>query len=217
MKKSAEGKSFREISTLVLGAGGSTRLGLGRQKLLQERKGRPLLLYLIETVEQFEWHRKILVTGFQSQKVTSFLKQTGFPDWETMENPYWESRGISSSLALGISSLIGSASQGVLVFLGDTPLVKVESIQAVCNEFQNNPDFIIRPFFENQPGHPVLFPKSWFSKLSSLTGDAGGHLLVEQETARVRNLVLEDPGIHRDFDTQGDFQIERKKDTHKLP
>jgi len=48
-------------------------------------------------------------------------------------------------------------------------------------------------------GHPVVFPRSMFSALGKLTGDKGGHALLEN--AQIRHIPLPSTHATTDLDT----------------
>ena len=59
--------------------------------------------------------------------------------------------------------------------------------------------------FKGQKGNPVLFPKSFEEKLSSIQGDYGAKKILEINKKEVLNLEIDDPGIIKDLDVPSDF------------
>lgn len=50
---------------------------------------------------------------------------------------------------------------GWLVWPVDHPFLRLETIVVLCQAFVSNPNAVVRPVFEGNPGHPVLIP-AWF-------------------------------------------------------
>ena len=49
-------------------------------------------------------------------------------------------------------------------------------------------------------GNPVLFGRRHFIKLTSLNGDRGGRTVVKKTPGAVKEVMVNDPGVHVDFD-----------------
>lgn len=106
------------------------------------------------------------------------------------------SGGLGDSIAAGVTA--AARYDGWLIALGDMPLLKTASYQAVGQALLNSP--VVRSEVDGKPGHPVGFHKGFYPALVALTGDEGARaLLVSQAVTLVR---LSDPGCLLDVDTQ---------------
>jgi molybdenum cofactor cytidylyltransferase len=86
------------------------------------------------------------------------------------------------------------------------PLVGAETIRRIVAEFA--PAFgkeICVPVRGGRRGHPVLFGRRFFPDLSTLTGDVGARALLDAFPTRIVEVIVEDEGIHTDFDTGEDL------------
>lgn len=100
----------------------------------------------------------------------------------------------------------------------DLPLVQSSSLSALAAAGRTHPGRIIRPMYQDAPGHPVLVPaavleiladrREWVdARLQSFFahGAEAGWFLAAVEVA------VDDAGVIRDFDTPADLaQFERK-------
>jgi molybdenum cofactor cytidylyltransferase len=108
--------------------------------------------------------------------------------------------GMGHSLADGVRSLAPHSEAEVLaIFLGDMPWIGAESLR--CLLAQAAPDAIVVPTFAGQPGHPVLFGRSFWPELQLLRGDSGAREVIRANPQAVRRVAVSDPAIMRDVDT----------------
>ncbi|EYD74298.1 Molybdopterin biosynthesis protein MoeA / CTP:molybdopterin cytidylyltransferase [Rubellimicrobium mesophilum DSM 19309] len=110
------------------------------------------------------------------------------PDWR---------EGLAASLRAGVNALPGG-SRGVVVFLGDMPLVPPSAAGLLIAALENGA-IGAEMRFSGRPAHPVAFGRALFDDLRSLKGDRGGrHLLSDHDkTVRVETL---DAGAVFDID-----------------
>ena len=68
---------------------------------------------------------------------------------------------------------------------GDQPLVEQGSIRTMLAVSAANPDAVIRLSWRGRAASPSLFPASLFSRLSQVTGDAGGSAVLGDDTRSI--------------------------------
>ena len=88
---------------------------------------------------------------------------------------------------------------GALIFLGDMAWIKPETSRLVINSFER--ESIVVPVHEGRYGHPVLFPRSCYSKLAVLDGDVGGRGLLQAGDSRLIEVTVDDKTIMADLNT----------------
>lgn len=164
----------RVIRGVVLAAGRGTRFG--GAKLAVIFRGRPLLAHTVSVVAE-SCHRGLLSGGV-------VVVPAGDPDLAviaeaaeltTITQPK-PSAGIASSLRLALDALDETDTDAAMIFLGDQPLVRVETVAAVIEASQRNPAAIVRPVYQEQPttpGHPVIVPAACWPLLRGDEGDRG--------------------------------------------
>jgi len=196
------------VTAVVLAAGPGRRMG-GLPKLLLPLEGRPLLLHVLEIVEELPLCRRILVLGayanlilesiFSSPEIPGLgcgavsLPRPGGKIWQVLFNPDWE-EGMASSLRKAAEIV----TEGMVVFLGDMPWIPKEAALAVLSRASERP---VAPIFQGQRGFPVYLPPSLRPALLRLSGDVGArHLLRDCEL-----IPVDHPGVIRDVDTRADL------------
>ena len=99
---------------------------------------------------------------------------------------------MSSSIKSGVRAL-PTELDGVVLCLGDMPLVVSTHLDLLINNFAV--DVACAPYYKGRRGHPVLFPRSMFSDLLQLSGDAGARMLLEQLESTISKIDVNDEGI----------------------
>jgi CTP:molybdopterin cytidylyltransferase MocA len=114
------------------------------------------------------------------------------------------SRGQLSSLKIGLDAVEPDA-VGVIVHLGDHPIVRAESFRAVVDSFERTRKPIVIARNGGHRGHPVIFDRSIFSELQNAPEDEGARHVVNADSLRIEYVDLDDPGINLDLDTPADL------------
>ncbi|MFN3076270.1 MAG: NTP transferase domain-containing protein [Alphaproteobacteria bacterium] len=187
------------IAALILAAGLSTRME-GGNKLLRPVQGRPMVLWVAEACLEAGLWPGIVVLGRQASAVRAALAELPL---RFVPNPD-PGRGLASSLVLGIEA-VPEECDGVMVCLGDMPLVTAGHIRRLTAGFDGTPTV---PVHEGRRGNPVLWGRSHFAALRALRGDRGGRDLLTG--TRVREVVMPDDAVLRDMDTAEDLAQDQR-------
>jgi len=182
------------IAAIVLAAGRSTRMG-EINKLLANFNGQPMVAQTLAQVQAAGIRQICVVTGHEAEKIEAALAghEVRFVRNENFRN------GLSTSLITGIRAL-GSEVDGVVVMLGDMPLVSGADIRRLIAGFQKSSDICV-PVWQGRRGNPVLWGRDYFSGLQELTGDKGARDLINQFSDDVIEVEMMGDGVVRDFDT----------------
>lgn len=87
----------------------------------------------------------------------------------------------------------------VMICLADMPYIKAETYQHIIEQFtQSKEQFIIQPYHNDIPGHPVIFPCHYKKDLMTLQGDKGAKSIIAQHS-NIR-VPVNDQGILIDVD-----------------
>lgn len=115
--------------------------------------------------------------------------------------------GQSTSLKIAVAYLAKHypECQGILVFLGDQPLVSRKLVRQIEQAIMKNPTSIIMPEYKGQKGHPVAFGKCWFNELLTVSGDAGGRGIIKEHTEALIK-IQGDRTCVMDADTPEDYR-----------
>ncbi|HVM85699.1 MAG TPA: molybdopterin-binding/glycosyltransferase family 2 protein [Candidatus Binatia bacterium] len=183
------------IAALILAAGQSSRMG--RNKLLLELKGKPILCHAVDHVLAAGLAEVIVVCGHQAGKVRTALGDRPVKVIEAREHRL----GMSASLKAGIRAL-GPKVDAILVMLGDMPQVPpglIRRLIAAYNPLEGRG--IVVPTVEGKRGNPVLFDRRFFPEMLELEGDVGARHLIGTHDDQVAEVAVEDAGVFADVDT----------------
>ena len=188
------------ISALVLAGGESKRFG--KNKLFEEFKGKPLILWTLELVKSVEFHERIIVLN---PKNLELYIQMGIDGFNVIVNEGYR-EGMASSIRVGMSRAIDSRSDAVMIFLSDMPFIKTETILRLMNVMEENHKPIVIPRYGMKRGNPVLIRREVFHLAMGLKGDIGMRRIVENRKDLVEFVQVLDPGVRMDIDEMADVE-----------
>ena len=102
--------------------------------------------------------------------------------------------GMFSSLLIGLDE-VENKCDGFFLCPVDYPLVKFETYQKLLNVFCENNHHIIKPQFDNQSGHPIIFPRVLFDELKNTPKDQGARYVTRKFPHQTSFVNVNDPGI----------------------
>jgi molybdenum cofactor cytidylyltransferase len=200
---------MNNLSGLILAAGAGRRMGGGAGgKLLLPYRGEPLVVHVLRKALAV-CDPVVVVTGCNSAEVRRALKDVD-STLRIIQATDWN-RGQARSLRAGLAGLDdvemkeGGDMLGALVFLGDQPLVRLETLTALAEAFRGDPRSFVAPRYDGRRGNPVCIPRAWFPRVMTLDGDVGARALLDHPEARLRLVEVTDSGVHRDVDTLEDY------------
>lgn len=184
------------VTGLVLGAGGSSRLGRPKQ-LLPFGDG-TLLDHTLGTARACNFDQLVVPIGGAAGEVRERVDFTGA---EVVVNEAYGS-GCSSSIAAALDA-VDPRCEVLVLMLGDQPGVTPATVQALLDGRGDAPLAVCR--YDDGRGHPLAFDRSVFSQLANLHGDKGVWRLLDQRAADVVEVTIPGP-IPLDVDTPQDYE-----------
>jgi molybdenum cofactor cytidylyltransferase len=184
------------IAAVVLAAGFARRMG--RQKLLLDLKGKPVVRWSVETVLPHVGDC-VVVTGQDDGGVRAALAGLAV---RFVVNPRPQD-GQGSSIAVGVAALKPWTAAAVVV-LGDQPRTPAAVLPALVAAYRRGGTAIVSPSYRGTRGTPVLFGSEVFPELLALRGDEGARAVVARHPGRVETLAV-DAAMPPDVDTPEDF------------
>lgn len=184
------------VAGVVLAAGSATRMG--RNKLLLDMGGQPLVSHVIEAASEGGCHQTIAV--YFHEEVSSAIGDRA----TSVRNPDAGS-GQASSLRAGLAA-VPEEMAGALILLGDQPLVGSRTVSNILRAWRREGS---RPAVATRYGTardwrpPVLVDRSLFSELMDLTGDVGARKILDARPELVDTVVAN--GRDDDVDTPEDY------------
>jgi molybdenum cofactor cytidylyltransferase len=200
-------------AAIILAAGSSSRMGAGRHKLLLPLAGRPVLVHVVDAVLGSEVGQIIIVLGYQADQIRVHL--ASYADNSNImiaENTDFL-QGMSTSLHLGLCTLMANVQSssnskldGVIIILGDQPLITSQLIDTLISTQRTTGKSIIAPLYRGKRGNPVLFDASLFEELLTTSGDEGGRSVIERHRQELATVEMDDPMANYDVDTWEAYQ-----------
>jgi molybdenum cofactor cytidylyltransferase len=188
-------RSDRFVCGLVLGAGGSKRLGRPKQ-LLPYRDG-TLLGHIVGVARACDFDQLVVAIGGAAEDVRAGVDQTGAD--VVVNHAYGE--GCSSSIAAALG-VIDPRCEVLVLMLGDQPGVTANTVEALLAGRGDAALAVCR--YDDGRGHPIAFARSVFAALADLHGDKGVWRLLDQAGDDVAEVAVAG-AIPLDVDTLEDY------------
>ncbi|MEW9920717.1 NTP transferase domain-containing protein [Marimonas sp. MJW-29] len=186
---------------ILLAAGSSSRMR-GRDKLLEEVDGVPLL--------RLQALKAIAASG---GPVIVALPPAPHPRYAALKGldvalvPVPDAtEGMNASLRAAFAALPGDA-PCAMVLLADLPDLTAQDLMRVGGAVDLQTDTLVwRGVTETgAPGHPIVFRSDLFPVFASLTGDSGGREVIARAKGRVKLIPLAGTRARNDLDTPEDW------------
>lgn len=184
------------VTGLVLGAGGSRRLG--RPKQLLPYGDRTLLGHVLDTARACPFDQLVVALGGAAGDVREQVDLRGA---DVVLNEAFGT-GCSSSIAAALAAVDERAGLLVLM-LGDMPGVTVETVRTLLDERGGAPLAVCR--YDDGRGHPFAFGRRMFEELAHLHGDKGVWRLLDARADEVAEVPIAGP-VPLDVDTPEDYE-----------
>ena len=184
------------VTGLVLGAGGSKRLG--RPKQLLPYGDRTLLEHALDTARACNFNQLVVPIGGAADEVRERVDLTGA---EVVVN-YAYGSGCSSSIAAALSA-VDPRCEVLVLMLGDQPGVTPATVQALLEGRGDAPLAVCR--YDDGRGHPLALHRSVFAQLANLHGDKGVWRLLDERAGDVVEVPIAGP-VPLDVDTREDYE-----------
>ena len=184
------------ISGLVLGAGGSTRLGRPKQ-LLPYGEG-TLLDHTLSTARRCRFDQLVVPIGGAADEVR---ERVDFSGAEVVVN-YAFGEGCSSSIAAALG-VVDERCDVLVLMLGDQPGVTPQTVRSLIDGRGDAPLAVCR--YDDGRGHPIAFDRRILGRLADLHGDKGVWRLLDEQADEVVEVRIAG-NVPLDVDTPEDYQ-----------
>ncbi|WP_394832595.1 SufS family cysteine desulfurase [Pendulispora rubella] len=191
------------MHTVILAAGGSSRLGHPKQLVQIGAEGVSLLRRAVQMARASEAASVTVVLGAHEAAMAAELAGL---DVRTVHNAAWQ-RGMGSSIRCGVHALRGApVEDGVLFVVCDQLRVTTAHVNRMIAAFREGAA-IVASGYADTAGVPALFAGSFREELAGLEDQQGGKHVLERHAARVRVVPL--VGGEVDVDTAEDLRRAR--------
>ena len=184
------------VTGLVLGAGGSRRLG--RPKQLLPYGDRPLLEHTLNTARDCGFDQLVVPIGGAAPEVR---ERVDFSGAEVVLNPDF-GEGCSSSIAAALGA-VDERCDVLVLMLGDQPGVTAQTVRTLLDGRGDAALAICR--YDDGRGHPIAFARTLFPQLADLHGDKGVWRLLDERAGDVVDVPIAG-NVPLDVDTPEDYK-----------
>jgi molybdenum cofactor cytidylyltransferase len=187
------------LDGVILAAGRSRRMG--RPKGALPVGGETFVQRALRLLRGAGCRRVYLVTAADGSGSQDACEAA---DVERVINPAAESEQVDS-LRLVVRR-VPPETGALLVLPVDLPLVMPATAAAVAETWRQHSPPLCVPVHAGVAGHPVLIGRPLFQELLEDTLPEGVRTLLARHAARVREVPVQDVGIHLDIDTPADYR-----------
>lgn len=188
------------LSAIVLAAGLSRRME-GPNKLLLPLAGMPLVRRTVDALVRHPFAEVVVVTGHDAANVEEAVRGASV---RIVRNPTYE-EGQMTSVRAGLAAL-SEPSVGVVVALGDQPLLTPEDLATLAAAFLARPECqVLVPTFQGARGNPIVLSRANVATILSRSGNFGCRQFVEKNQDLVTTFEMPNDHILRDVDRPEDY------------
>lgn len=205
----AEPRARGALAAVVMAAGAGSRIG-HRPKSLLQRDGEALVARQLRLLRTAGIGEVVVVLGHHADRVRPELErlqaQPGHAGLRWTLNPSPDD-GPGSSLRCGLAALPAEL-DGVLVLLGDQPLLEAGDLRAVLDAWTRRAPGVelVVPVHAGEPGHPLVFGAQARQAVMAASGGAGLREWRRAHPQQVQALAVEHVRCTTDIDTEADLQ-----------
>ena len=184
----------KKYAAIILGAGKGTRMNEGRAspipKVMFELCGKPVIHHSVELIKKAGINKIVVVVGYKKEMVEDFLG-------DKVEYAVQEEQLGTGHAAQMAEKLLKGKAENLIIFYGDNPLYKSESIKKLIELYENPPAGGERPTVAMLT---VVFEDPLFWAFGRIIRDDKGNVIgiVEQKDCTKKQLKIQEsnPGFY---------------------
>ena len=187
-------KYFPKVGCVIMASGLSKRFG--SNKLMADFDGKPMILHALQASDSLQDHR-VVVT--RHTDVAALCQEQG------VHVILHDLPHRSDTIRLGLEAL-GDV-DACLFLPADQPLLRRDTVTALVNQWEADQEKILRPFHNDTPGSPVLFPRWALPELQNLPEGKGGNWVIKNHSEKTAAMQIGNPYELMDADTPETLQF----------
>lgn len=193
------------ISAILLGAGESKRMKMNKLSLPWGRE--TIFEHCFNVLLRSKAQEIIVILNPRNEGMKSQFEKRSPSTTKKVKvivNPRYR-WGMSTSIHAGLRAM-DARSEGILISLGDQPLLKTRTINVLLHSFNQRKGEIVVPSFRGKKGHPVIFHRKYEKELLKLRGDTGGKPILLRYSKQIKTIPVRSEGVIKDIDTREAYQ-----------
>lgn len=205
------------LFAIVPAAGLSRRMG--QPKLVMDLLGKPVVQWLLETLDQPEIEATVIVMRSSDEPLQSCVAQTEAITVLPEDDPPDMRASVEHALTRIRHSFDPQADDAWLLIPADHPILDAGALRELLARWQEIDADILVPTHEGQRGHPTFFRWPLADQVAAIPPDSGINYLLKSEKTIVEEYDSASPGVVLDLDTPADFEalVKSLSDKPKSP
>jgi bifunctional UDP-N-acetylglucosamine pyrophosphorylase/glucosamine-1-phosphate N-acetyltransferase len=122
---------MKGTAVIIMAAGKGKRMKSNQPKVLHNLAGKPILNYVLDTVDKLEAKRKILIIGYKSDKVRKLIG-------DKIEYAEQTEQLGTAHAVLQTKKLLSNFKGDILILSGDVPFITVKTLKKLLKYHQDN-------------------------------------------------------------------------------
>ncbi|MFA7360171.1 MAG: NTP transferase domain-containing protein [Candidatus Kapaibacterium sp.] len=188
-----------QITAVILAAGSGKRIGTPKLKL---KSGNEFFVNIITNNLKSEGINDI-VCIIRKDDLEWFKENAAVSDYIINDNP---ESGMISSVRLGVEMY--KQKGGILLFPVDHPFVTGNTIKNLMTYFGKNKDSVIKPYYKDKSGHPIIVPNSLFKYILKSNNSKSLNGIIRESLISVVKTDIDDECILRNINSPEDLNIQ---------
>jgi molybdenum cofactor cytidylyltransferase len=193
------------FASVILAAGASKRMGLGRSKLLLPWASTSILGHLLNVWRELGAAQIAVVYAAGDAALQVEFERLALPEETRIPNSKPEDGMFSSIRAAAQWQGWAPHVRCWAAVLGDQPHLSIGTLRELLRFSAAHPERVCQPSHAGKRRHPVLLPERAFRSLALSDGPTLKHVL-EGLPEGVALCPVDDPGLDLDLDTPSDYQ-----------
>jgi molybdenum cofactor cytidylyltransferase len=189
------------IAAVILSGGESSRMG--SPKALIPYRGKAFLEHLLEATRHPKLDPVLVVLGPHADQIR---KEIALDPSNVVLNPDWKQGQLSSIQAALRHLATRGATEGIMLFLVDHPLISAALVDQLIAGFYRSGNAIVLPVFHGKRGHPVIFARRLFEELLAAPLDKGARTVVWAHAGEILQVPTEEEGVVLNLNDPETFQ-----------
>ncbi|MEA3462805.1 MAG: XdhC family protein [Bacteroidota bacterium] len=206
--RNREGKDLR-VQAVILAAGESLRMG--KPKMLLPFGDGNMIENVVGCSISSLNEKTTVVLGANAGPIEESI---GNSQVEIVQNENYR-KGMLSSLQCGLKSLSGPI-DGMMVLLGDQPLMDTETLNRLILAFRRSTRGIFIATYQGKRGHPVLISRKFFNEILNMSDQRNLRDFIAQYPEEIEEVESDQPGVLKDIDTEQEYQEELNNLTKRV-